>query len=172
MAILSDLATSIGADSKNFRVNVYCYLEESFVLLSRVAKNPEWRKRGLSKIPMGWGVINRVWTEDKSVRIKLAKDRTEWEREMIEEGFPADLASKFRMQSRSFVGARIDARLPSERVPIGVLVMESVTPLGVNGRHLDRLLQDPLWKTLQDAMANAKEHFPEVARGLAQLDPE
>lgn len=70
--------------------------------------------------------------------VRLSADRDEWVQECVDSygmdvAVARDVAT--RMQSRSFVGKRID----DGREPIGVILFESLAPLGVNNATFDQL---------------------------------
>jgi hypothetical protein len=125
-------------DFSRARLSIYRHDKGEFFLLVRVSQSQDLQRAGRPRYPDGEGVIHDIWDRGLSSVIKLPEDRQEWE---------DDCARKFRMspesvrglhmQSRSFVGIRLDANIAGDK-PVGVLVLESLSPLGVNGKTADR----------------------------------
>lgn len=165
-AVLNDLSAGLGLSTPACRVSIYCHANGEFVLLSRYSENPEHKKRGRPSYPESEGIIGKTWTQKRAVVVDLPSDRADWNQRAVADGISPETALGLRMQSRSIVGARIDARLAAESLPLGVVIIESTAPRGVNARILDRLLEDRSWAILQNAMANARSHLPEVAQAV------
>lgn len=170
-AIITDLTDALNLSVSSARASVYCFSDNGFVLLSRVSRNPEWKKRGRASYPADQGLISKAWRDSSAVLVDLPANRDDWEAQLADLGFSSEVAERLSMQARSLVAIRVDALMGSEKLPVGVLVLESEGARGVNGATLDRLLKQRTWGILQNAMANARKHFPAVANTLVRNPP-
>ena len=165
-AILVRLADSLDLNSSTIRLSVYCHEQSEFVLLSRMSADPALKVRGRNSYPDSQGVIGKAWKLRTAALVDLPEDYDAWQKQLAINGIDEDTASKLSMRSRSLIGVRIDADEGGEQVPVGVLVLESTKPRGVNGKTVDKLRTDDTWQVLVHAMYNARHHFPGVARAL------
>lgn len=165
-AILAQLAESLELTGPTIRLSVYCHEQSEFVLLSRMSTDQILKRRGRPSYPDDQGVIGLAWKKGTAVLVDLPEQRDLWLRQLGENGIDEATAKSLSMQSRSLIGVRMDATEGGEVLPVGVLVFESTTARGVHSRTVDKLRTDDSWPLLINAMYNARNHFPGVARAL------
>lgn len=170
-SVLMHLSQSLALHRADTRASVYCFENEHFLLLSRVSDNAQWQKGARVAFPVGPGQISKAWKGGGSVRFNLPKDRAAWEGEMVNDGFMPELAKKFVMQSRSYVAVRVEAKVGADILFIGVMVLESERPSGALPLSVFAVRTDPYWKILEDAMTNARDQLPAIARAVALTQP-
>lgn len=164
-----DLCKSLGLYIQTCRASVY-YLSHNneFVLLSRVSLSPTLREVGRPSYPKEQGVIGSAWERGTASLSRLPEDRQDWELQMVKQGLSSKAAKSLRMQSRSIVGRRIDHDGVTENQPVGVIVIESLSPLGVGPTLVDKIDGDPHWAVLRSTMQAASSHFPAIAGALVK----
>lgn len=141
MALLEDL----GIDPLTGRATIYRHTDGKFIPLARVSDSVQLTKLGKVNYSDKKGVIGRAWDKQKAVAVDLPADRDAWIATVVKDwGFTREEASAIGMQSRSLVGKRIDVSGTTPG-PIGVLVIESLAPRGVNSRTLDRISEAATW---------------------------
>lgn len=143
-ALMSDL----NIDFSQSRISVYRYRDNSFILLDRVSHSQILERAGRARYPSDEGVIGRIWDLREAVVTRLPADRESWNDRCVEDfGMARDVVTDLSMQSRSFVGRRIDVVGPTER-PVGLILLESLAPQGVNGTTMDALTMAPNYNLL------------------------
>lgn len=120
------------------RLSVYYHRDKYFVQVCRLSGNPDLRVTGRGRYSDSQGIISDAWKKGVTSVVKLSSDRDEWVQECVD-SYGMDIADAqkvaIRMQSRSFVAKRID----DGHEPIGVVLFESLAPLGVNNATFDQL---------------------------------
>lgn len=132
-----ELLEECDALNDHTRLTVYQHepRRQTFVRLSRVSNNPRLEEPGRAEYPDDQGLIRSAWSSEVATKFSLPKDPQEWAEEVSMNDIPIEEAQQIKMKSRSLVGVRIDYR---ER-NVGVLIMESKNPQGVNSKHADKL---------------------------------
>ena len=164
--LILDFSEKLGVYNRGMRTSIYCHSNSEFVLLSRISSSPELQKSGRSAYREKQGSIWKAWDEGETVITGFPEGRTEWETKLVEEhGFARAEVQGMSMQSRSIVAIRVD-KDHGDRAPIGVVVIEALSPKGVNATHLDKIRSLAPWPILVSSMDAASDHFPDVARTL------
>ena len=132
------LFEDIVTKSSDARLSIYYHRDKCFVQVCRLSGDPDLRAAGRGRYLDSQGVISDAWKKGVTSVVRLSADRDEWVQECVDSygmdvAVARDVAT--RMQSRSFVGKRID----DGREPIGVILFESLAPLGVNNATFDQL---------------------------------
>lgn len=164
-AILMGLANEMSLYSTTARLSVYCHIDNEFVLLSRVSDDPNLALPGRPSYPETEGSIGKAWSKGWAFVTGMSDIRSEWEQELItDHEVPLEVAANMRMQSRSLLGLRINATIGGSSEPIGVVILESETARGIVSSMRESTKTKLSWQLLENAMSNAKEQFPEVAK--------
>lgn len=97
------------------------------------------------------GLIAMAWEKGPAVVTDLPSDRSHWNSHNIDRyGMSEASVTHLTMQSRSLVGLRLDAPGPSR--PVGLVVLESLTPRGAHGRIADELASSDTYDLLTQIM--------------------
>lgn len=145
MALVEDLTV----DFDSARISVYRHVGDRFILLARVSQSLALEKVGRATYPDSQGVIGKTWDIGYNVKTKLPADRAAWNSECVATyGMSADTAAALTMHSRSLVGSRIDSLGVYPR-PIGLVIIESLKPRGVEGSTLDELSSSAIFPLLR-----------------------
>lgn len=162
-AALRNLLDDMGVDTSQARVSVYSHSDDRFFLLARVSGSQGLEARGRSTYLTGQGVIGQAWDLGRSLAARLPADRSAWNRRNEEEwGIPSAVAAQLTMQARSLLGRRLD--VPGLQTdPVGVLVVESLQPQGLNGRSVDQIDELPSFPLISQVLV-------EVVRCLDEED--
>lgn len=143
-ALMEDLPV----DFSQSRISVYRHKDNNFILLDRVSRSQLLERAGRDSYPDDQGVIGRTWDQGWAVVTRLPQDRATWNARCVRDsGMSLETARQLSMQSRSFVGKRIDLAGPVER-PVGLILLESLAPQGVNGSTYDALASSANYKSL------------------------
>jgi hypothetical protein len=144
-SVLRALLDDLDVDMSRSRVSIYRHAAGSFFLIARTSGSQTLEQAGRRRYPDTQGVIGHTWDLGAACVTDLPAGRADWERVCIDRwGMQAEEVRALAMQSRSLLGKRID--LPGTTPqPVGVLVIESLAPRGVNGQHLDHLESQPSW---------------------------
>lgn len=132
------LFEDIVTKTSDARLSIYYHQDKCFVQVCRLSGNPDLRVTGRGRYSDSQGIISDAWKKGVTSVVKLSSDRDEWVQECVD-SYGMDIADAqkvaARMQSRSFVAKRID----DGHEPIGVILFESLAPLGVNNATFDQL---------------------------------
>jgi len=154
-----------GSKSSCSRFSVYYHCDRCFVRVCRVSGNPDLGRPGRSSYPDDQGIIAKVWREEAVTVTNMPSDREGWVSACVEDyGMKRSEAQNVaeRMQSLSVVGRRINY----DHRPIGVILLESTEPLGVNSKTLDKLGADGSLKVLVEVLTEILH----VVRGSFDVD--
>lgn len=109
---------------------------ESFIRVARVSLNPQLCNGGRKFYPDSEGLIADVWARGEASLRDLKGSREDWNNQHVESmGYSMETVSKLKMQSRSMVGVRLDY----DHKPVGVVIVESENPRGVQAQIIDAL---------------------------------
>jgi hypothetical protein len=134
-----------------------------FSLMARYAENPDFDKTGRGLYPEGQGVIGQAWTKGEVTVTDLPGDSSAYEARLASDfGMSSDVARNLTMQSRSLYGLRYPSS-SSGTTPLGVVVLESLSPRGVNGTVASRLKSLPTWQTLESYLDSQRAIVPMVS---------
>ena len=156
LAILAN--DKIGLSDKE-RVSIYKFEEDTFIMLGRYSKNPEYCKRGRGQYPANEGIIARAWQNGEAFVANLPDPCNEEDRYLEEMkntwGINKSTVRNFKMKSRCYYGFAIEN---AEQQRIAVVVIESVNPEG--------LVKDEIKKILVNGEAKAIGNFLKRMRRL------
>ena len=155
----------VGSKSSRSRFSVYYHRDRCFVRVCRVSGNPDLGRPGRSSYPDNQGIIAKVWREEAVTVTNMPSDREGWVSACVgdygmKRSEAQDVAE--RMQSLSIVGRRINYG----HRPIGIILLESTEPLGVNSKTLDKLGSDDSLKVLVEVLTEILH----VVRGSFDVD--
>jgi len=154
-----------GSKSSCSRFSVYYHCDRCFVRVCRVSGNPDLGRPGRSSYSDDQGIIAKVWREEAVTVTNMPSDREGWVSTCVEDyGMKRSEAQNVaeRMQSLSVVGRRINY----DHRPIGVILLESTEPLGVNSKTLDKIGSDDSLKVLVEVLTEILH----VVRGSFDVD--
>lgn len=182
---LRAMMDTLSVDFSQARVSIYRHKGDHFIMLARDSDSLRLKEPGRVRYPDTQGIIHRAWDNEEAVATNLPADRTEWEQRCASEyDMDIDDLRSMSMQALSVVGKRIDLTVGSGTRPIGLIVFESLTPRGVNGRTLDKVNRSSTYPLLEQILVEAiaclderdVEDFrslgvasQEAKRGLARL---
>lgn len=147
-----DATTRANKDNKRryTRLTVYCRDRKNrvFVPISRKSANPTLQTMGRKQYPDGQGIIGRAWKEGFAVERDLPDERVQWDAENVEKwGFTEAETRQLKMHPRSMAAVRLDSGADA----VGIIVVESEKPHGVDARTVD-LLQASVYSDDMAAM--------------------
>jgi hypothetical protein len=161
ISVLKRLASELKITNTHFRLSVYCHRGEHFVMLARHSGHSKWSRAGRMAYRESSDVISEAWYVGKSVVVDLPGDTSQRVRLQVEnQGFSESDARGLTMPSRSLVGFR----LVEGDDHVGVIVLESTQPRGVNSKTLDALPASVFVATIASVMAISRDHFPAMVR--------
>ena len=160
---MTRLSTEINTNRAHIRVSLYCHRDAHFVLLARISERLRWRAKGRPAYPDSQGVIGIAWDTGKATQFNLPEKANDRVEELVRKGFSRDEAKNLKMPSRSLVAMR----LTEGQEHVGVLVIESINPLGVGTSTLDALTGSRMVPSLCTLMYSAKDHFPIMLKSVA-----
>jgi len=126
------------------RISLYMHIGSSFHKLARYAQSPIYNSDGRPLYPDNQGCIAKAWHEGECA-LSLSDPEKDWEqhkKELSEKfNIPPEVADKFAMRSRSFVGIRL--MHPGTHQGIAVLIVESTKkPKALQLTHVKTILND------------------------------
>ncbi|OCI32808.1 hypothetical protein OERS_04000 [Oerskovia enterophila] len=140
-ALLEDMSV----DMSKARVSIYRHHGGRFILVARVSQSQSLKGVGRSEYPDSEGVIGRTWDRGSTCATGLPEARPDWDDFCVREyGMDPTAVRRLKMQSRSLLGMRIESATANQ-APVGLLMIESLAPRGVNGANLDGLTSLPSW---------------------------
>lgn len=144
-SVLRVLLADLGVDPSKSRVSIYRHTHAKFVLIARWSHVQTLRSTGRTEYAENEGVIGRAWDRGAAIATDLPEDRKAWNESCISEwNMRRSVVPSLRMQSRSLMGKRIEVASTTAQ-PVGLLMIESLAPRGVNGTHLDNLEKLHSW---------------------------
>lgn len=160
---LWSLLADMSVDMSKARVSIYRHRDDKFILVARASHSPTLKRVGRGEYPSSEGLIGKTWDHGSAVATDLPEDRTAWEEHCVREyGMDPETVRGLKMQSRSLLGKRIES-VGAAHEPVGLLMIESLAPRGVNGTTQDSLPSLPSWP-----LVSAVLH--EVVRCLDERD--
>ncbi|MFF2830931.1 hypothetical protein ACFVSK_04135 [Cellulosimicrobium cellulans] len=142
---LRSLLSDMDVDLSKARASVYRFRDEKFILLARVSQSQTLKRVGRHEYPSSEGLIGKTWDHGSAVATDLPEERSAWEDHCVREyGMALATVKTLKMQARSMLGKRIESASPAHEA-VGLLVIESLAPRGVNGATQDNLPSLPSW---------------------------
>lgn len=165
-AALRTFLEDLGVDTTTTRASVYRHRDGSFFLLARVSSSQALERRGRERYPDDQGAIGKAWDKGVSIVIDLPEDRAQWNRANEQDyGMDPMQVASIAMQARSLLGFRLELpAVPPERV--GVLVVESLRPRGVNGATADAIAALPSYLLISQVLVEVVRCLDEVDVGV------
>lgn len=149
------LMDDLSVDFSQARVSVYRHKDNHFILLCRRSDALNLEEPGRERYPDGEGLIGKAWRLGEGIVVDLPKERGTWEQtNYVDYGMPVETALNLAMQSRSLVGLRLDTSA-ADPEHIGLIVIESLAPRGVNGTTLDALRASTAAKLVNHVLVEA-----------------
>lgn len=155
--MLKRLARELDMTQTHHRLSVYCHRDEHFVMLARYSTHARWNMPGRVIYRESNDVISDAWNRGESVVVSLPQEKAKRvEKQCDVQGMTREDALGLTMPSRSLVGYR----LTEADTHVGVLVLESTQPRGVNSRTLDALQGAAFASAVASLMSISRDHFP------------
>ena len=123
-------------------VSLYLFHAGQLVEVARWSTNTRLRLPGRGRYPLTSGCIGRAWTDGQHEVNALPDPVTDIQRYLaVQAGYGIDgpTARNMRMKSRSYTAIRIDE--PDGTHPLGVVLIESRSPLPLPTEKLNRYLR-------------------------------
>lgn len=152
---LRTLMDSLSVDFSQSRISIYRHKGDHFIMLARVSDNLDLQRPGRGSYPDSEGIIHTAWTQKDACAVDLPEDRADWEKRCARTyGMDARVLASVSMQCLSIAGTRIDHSGRSNK-PIGLLIVESLSKRGVNGRTMDALKSSEAYPLLEHILVEA-----------------
>lgn len=150
---------SIGLHDDETRVSIYVHREGRMHLIARHSRSPVLTQLGRSAFPVDQGVIGKAWANQIGIERDLPADEGAWVEEHVDRGFDRAIAKEMKMRARSIGVIRTYTENYSRA--LGVLVVESKRPRGINKKQLIKLQGsrefDLLCREVNEAKSSLRE---------------
>lgn len=144
---LRGLLRELRVDQQSTRASIYQHDDGKFRLLSRVSGSRRLERKSRPTYSDKRGFIGLVWdTKQWRAATDLPEDEGAWVAHCIDKhGLFLEEAKNISMKARSMIGTVIETP-GSSTSHVGILIVESMTPRGVNAKTIEQLPTSAVWQ--------------------------
>jgi len=166
--VLTNLLAELRVDAARSRASVYRHGEGEFIMLARASTSQLLKRPGRGRYPDNEGIIGEAWDRGAALAFELPSTEARWRSKCTRDwGMSEESVAGIKMMSRSLVGVRIDAD-GSTRDPVGLIVVESLDPLGISGEQADAITTLPSWELTRRVLHEVVECLDDAPRAGAK----
>jgi hypothetical protein len=153
--LMDELKSNCGVDFTKSRLSIYRHADDHFYMLTRVSESESLGRKGRSRYPDDQGFISFAWNgkPEGLTDVGLDENQDDWKDTCVNDyGMDRESVDGLTMQSRSFLGKHIQTiELNPKR--IGLIVIESLAPRGVNSVTLQKLNNSSVYRNTSALIA-------------------
>ena len=142
--LLRRLLRDLDLGGPHHRASIFIRMSETdqrWRLIARYSADADLTRAGRSTYGPDQGLVAETWRRGQSHIADLPVRRPAWNKAVCATfNMSLDEVTKLRMQSRSYGCVRIDRSQGAIDVPVGVLIVESIEPNGIEPRMVDAML--------------------------------